>query len=93
MIMTPLPTASERADLEAQGTALLDELESFRALHQHYPCSETTVPVSLPETSFGRWHYDAHEGCTDFSLKVGSYRAHGFTLYWNHEKEKWGWDS
>ena len=47
--------------LERQGRAIFDEVESYHRMHSEYPVSAAAAGIELPVTRFGQWQYEIVE--------------------------------
>lgn len=73
--------------LEAKGNTLIAAIEDYHSAHASYPTSLASAGITRPMTRWGRWRYRTPSSST-YSLSVGNYQWHGFTLSYTPEH---GW--
>lgn len=79
------PTKGELAKIKAQGTQVVFKLERWHEEKSVYP---EATEVVLPDAPYGGWRYERLPDRT-YSLELGDYEEHGFTLWWVPHKQRW----
>jgi len=76
--------------LEATGDGMVRKIEAFREQHSRYPLSAQEAGVVLPETRWGDWKYETHDGGETFMLSIGEYEGFDpFVLSWDSNNGNW----
>lgn len=83
------PAKGELAKIKAQGAEVVLMLERWQEEKGGYPEASEVV---LPDGPHGGWRYARLPDGT-YSLELGDYEEHGFTLWWVLHKERWHVDA
>ena len=77
------PSQSEFQRLEAQGDPVVQQIEQYKVDNGSYPSDLAQAGITLPEAGYGGWQYSVYDGGDRFSLSIGDYGKHSFTLFWD----------
>jgi type II secretory pathway pseudopilin PulG len=81
------PQGTERAALEAQGKAIIDQVEAYKAEHGRYPGDLAAAGITVPAAGYGGWRYESSGG--QFTLHIGDYSQHLWELSWSSANPGW----
>ena len=84
-----VPSDAEFDQLEAQGDAIIVEIEAYRQIHGEYPATLEDAAIVVPRADYGGWKYERTEN-GGFVLRIGQYTMRSpFTLFRRSGDDEW----